>query len=93
MAKQRGIQAESAISIRTSYKRWGFPWWSGNARMKPASTEQLRFVVNRKHVCEWYQCNSTLNGQIHGVLRKRHSLRCGQPLSVDLDESIWCNIL
>ena len=41
------------------------------------------FAVDHKRVRE---CYSTLNGQTSGVLGKRRHLRCGQPLSVDLDQ-------
>ena len=43
------------------------------------------FAVDRKRVCK---CYSTLNGQTRGVLGKRRRLRCGQPLSVDLDHQV-----
>ena len=32
--------------------------------------------------------NSTLKGQTRGILGKRRCLRCGQPLSVDLDHRV-----
>ena len=46
------------------------------------------FADDRKRVCEWCQCYSTLKGQTRGVLGKRHRLRCGQPLSVDIDHRV-----
>ena len=46
------------------------------------------FGDDRKRVCEWCQCYSTLKGQTHGELGKCHYLRCGQPLSVDLDHRV-----
>ena len=46
------------------------------------------FADDRKRVREWCQCYSTLKGQTRGVLGKRRRLRCGQPLSVDLDHRV-----
>jgi len=65
-------------------------WWSGNTRTKPASTDQLRNsqTIDRKRVCEWHQRYSTLKGQTRRVLGKHRRLRCGQPLSVDLDHPV-----
>ena len=69
----------------------------GNARTKPASTDHGQYSAHRptkefandhKHVREWCQCYSTLKGQTRGVLGKRHRLRCGQPLLVDLDHQV-----
>ena len=40
------------------------------------------FADDRKRVCEWCQCYSTLKGQTRGVLGKRRCLHCGQPPSV-----------
>jgi len=53
------------------------------------------FVKDRKHVREWCQCYNTLKRQTCGVLGKPCRLRCGQPLSVDLDHRVsggsFCN--
>jgi len=46
------------------------------------------FANDRKRVHEWYQRYSTLKGKTRRVLGKRHCLRCGQPLSVDLDHRV-----
>ena len=57
------------------------PWWSGKARMKPASTDQLRNSDRqRSQACP--RVAST-----HGVLGKHRHLRCGQPLY------LCCNIM
>jgi len=48
-------------------------------------TQAKEFADDRKRVREWCQCYSTLKGQTHGMLGKRRRLRCGQPLSVNLD--------
>ena len=44
------------------------------------------FAVDRKRV----RASATaLNEQTRGVLGKRRNLRCGQPLSVDLDQKVF----
>ena len=60
-------------------------------RQNEASVHRtVKFADDRKRVRnrKWCQSYSTLKGQTRGVLGKRHHLRCGQPLSVDLDHRV-----
>ena len=61
----------------------------GNTRTKPASIEQLRNLPLIQ-VCSRVVSisNSTLKGQTRGMLGKHCCLRCGEPLSVDLDHRV-----
>ena len=76
-------------------KSYTVKWWIGNAvvdwqRQNEASVHRpvKEFADDRKRVREWCRCYSTLKGQTRGVLGKRRRLRCGQPLSVDLDHRV-----
>ena len=72
------------------------------AECTPSALPETREVKITKHqVCRWHYPITytevkiritvvcTLNGQTRGVLGKHRHLRCGQPLSVDLDQKVF----
>jgi len=73
-------QHDPQVTLRRNSYTARSPWLSGN-------TEQLRNSPSIA-MCS-RECYSTLNGQTRGVLGKRRCLRCGQPLSVNLDHKVF----
>ena len=76
------IFRRNSYTVRVSVVEW--------QRQNKASIHRIagKFSDDRKCVREWCQCYSKLKGQTRGVLGKRRRLRCGQPLSVDLDHRV-----
>jgi len=81
-------QNSNMIFYRNSYtaKVSVVEWQCQNEASVHGTAE--KFANDRKHVYKWCQSYSTLKGQTRRVLGKHHRLRCGQPLSVDLDHRI-----
>ena len=74
------VETPTLSSSRSSWQR------KNEASVQRTAKE---FAVDRKRVREWVSVsNSTLKGQTRGKLGKRHCLRCGQPLPVDLDHRV-----